>query len=138
MKIQFNTLHLLMISARIQIAVTYRDFVSILNRQYLSFWKKMDANGHFEIARGTLEQDLSYCSRYNENKEFRTDLFSIGRNNKFKVALQTSQNGELVSIKNQHSGLCLRYKSVLESIRIIDLTKIVYMNLLDPEKILLF
>lgn len=52
----------------------WQGFISFKNRKRLAACKKVAPGAHFECLRGTVQENIYYCSKDNQFKEFGTRL----------------------------------------------------------------
>lgn len=67
----------------------FQAFVKHKNRVYISADNKDFSGSYIERTQGTMEVNLSYCSKDGKFKEFEEHSTSTGRDNVFKVVWST-------------------------------------------------
>lgn len=94
----------------------FQGFVCYKQRQRFSDVSKMVSSGHVEKCKGSFDQNVVYCKKSDNFKEFGKPPTSVGYSSKFHESMISAEKGEYDTIKNICPGLYLRYKTTLASL----------------------
>nr|QTE03316.1 MAG: replication-associated protein [Periparus ater Circoviridae sp.] len=92
-------------------------FVAFKNRQRFNQVREKLGNAHIERMRGTPEEAANYCKKDGNFTEFGTLPKCNGGDNAFRKAIELAEKGELDAIKENYSGIYLRYKKTIDCLR---------------------
>ncbi|AFS65297.1 replication-associated protein [Dragonfly circularisvirus] len=94
-----------------------QGFICLKERKRLAGVKKLLGSVHLEASRGTVDQNIQYCSKDGEFTEFGSRPSSGPATSPFALAIAAATDGRLDDVKSTHPGIYLRYKKTLESLQ---------------------
>lgn len=94
----------------------YQGFVCFKNRHYVNGVKKAFPNSQIKRAEGSVQENIDFCKKEGEWKEFGIVPTTNNGGNRFAQVLKAAEKGELKTVKNSYPGLYIRYKKTLESL----------------------
>lgn len=102
----------------------WQAFVAFKSRVRFSTVRALYNDAHIERVRGTVEDNIRYCKKDGEFKEYGTPPRLDVKLCAFKETIKYAREGKLSTVEDLHPGLFLRYKKTLDTLRQFDVAEL--------------